>query len=85
MSIVMGIMAIFMVAGILSGHSHMMGGMMDADDKVEKVEQSGDSSGDSHDKRRTCDDCPVAVDMKDGVEARDEGPDKNKTGEETGK
>lgn len=85
MSILMGIIAVFMVAGIISGHRHFMGGMMDAADKVEKVEQSRESSSDSPDKRRVCDYRQAVVDIKDGVEARDEGPGKNKTGEETGK
>lgn len=81
MSILMGIMAVFMVIGIISGHRHMMG----SDDKAEKVEQSSESPGEGHDKRRNCDNCPGAADMKDGVEVRDEGLVKTKTGEETGK
>lgn len=85
MSILMGIMAVFMVIGIISGHRHMMGGMMGSDDKAEKVEQSSESPGEGHDKRRNCDNCPGAADMKDGVEVRDEGLVKTKTGEETGK
>lgn len=85
MSIMMGIMVVFMVAGIISGHRHMMGGMMGSDDKAEKVEQSQESPGEGPEKRRICDDCPGAADMKDGVEVRDEGPGKTKTGEESGK
>lgn len=81
MSIIMGIMAVFMVAGIISGHRHIMGGH----DKAEKVEQSLEPSGEGSDKGRECDKCPGAADMKDGAEVRDEGLDKINTGEETGK
>lgn len=81
MSIMMGIMAVFMVVGIISGHRHFMGGH----DKAEKVEQRREPSGDSRDKGRVCDYCPAGVDIKDGVEVRDEGPGKTETGEETGK
>lgn len=81
MSIMMGIMAVVMVAGIISGHRQMMGGH----DKAEKVEQSQEPSDEGPDKRRNCDNCPGAADLNDGVEIRDEGPGKTKTGEETGK
>ncbi len=77
MSIIMGVMAVFMVVGIISGHRHMMGG-------PDKVEQSQESTGEGPDKRRVCDNCPAGVEMKDGAVVR-EGTSENKIGEEAGK
>lgn len=41
MSFMMGIMADFLVAGIISGQRHFMGGMTCAADKVEKSSKAG--------------------------------------------
>ncbi len=78
MSILMGVMAVLMVVGIVSGHKHMMG-------VHDKVEQSRELSGEDPDKRRICDNCPAGVDMKDGAVVKEEGQDENKIGEEAGK
>lgn len=77
MSIMIGIMAIFMAVGIIFGHRHMMGGMTSADTKVE---QGLGSSGEGPDKGRNCDDCLVGVGEKGGVGVGGEGSDKYEKG-----
>lgn len=85
MSIIMGIMAVFMVVGIISGHRHMKGGMMGADDKAGRVEQGRDPAGGGQDNMHICEDCPPVLGTKDGVDASEEGLVRTKDGDETGK
>lgn len=78
MSILMGLMAVIMVIGIISGHKHMKGGH-------DKGQRNQESAIEDSNKRRFCDGCPAGLVIKDGTAVKEEGSDKNKSDEEVGK